>query len=376
MSGSPADPMRGSPADPMRWSGADGSAAGPAEPAARTVAPPGLALLNVRRLVEAAVVARFPLSPGDQLLVAEGQAVAAGTAIAGRLRDPVVREIARAGRIRGIGGARAVGVEPGLPWSAAAATRRGEPELLGEHLFEVGGRWRVAAGEIGEPVDAPVAGTVEQVRAGMGITLRTAARGLRGAFVLGGPVSGRLELAASAGGELRASGIDVGRAGEILVVGARIDAEALTRARAMGARGVVVGGLPTKERRDFLASEARQRASRQRLPPFAVLVLDGSVRRPIPSPIMKILAALTGRDVAIVGDPPVLAFDDPAIAVPLPPHDLVRIRSGPLQGVEGRWAGLAGLRRFPGGVHLEAGLIDTGDGSPVPVSLGDLERFA
>jgi hypothetical protein len=72
----------------------------------------------------------------------------------------------------------------------------------------------------------------------------------------------------------------------------------------------------------------------------------------------------------------VLAFDHPEFEVPMPPPDLVRIRSGPLQGVEGRWAGLAGLRRFPGGVHLEAGLLDTGDGRPVPVPLGDLERFA
>ena len=67
-------------------------------------------------------------------------------------------------------------------------------------------------------------------------------------------------------------------------------------------RGVVVGGLPSKERRDFLASEARQRAARQRLAPFAVLVLEGSVRRPIASPVMSVLEALEGQDVAILVD--------------------------------------------------------------------------
>ena len=57
----------------------------------------------------------------------------------------------------------------------------------------------------------------------------------------------------------------------------------------MGVRGVIVGGLAGKERRDFLASEARQRAALHRLPPFAVLVLDGVMRRPIAGPIAAIL---------------------------------------------------------------------------------------
>lgn len=337
--------------------------------------PAGLALLNVRRLLDDEVVASFRLAPGDQALATAGERVAAGAALAARLWDAAVQEAARPGRIGGIVRTQAAGAEPGERWGAGAS-HRGEPERVGEHLFEIGGRWRVAAGEIGESLEAPFDGVVAGVRAGMHVTLRSTARGLHAAFALGGPVRGRLELAASAGGELRASAIDVGRAGEILVVGARIDAEALTRARAMGVRGVVVGGLPSKEQRDFLASEARQRAARQRLPPFAVLVLDGPMRRPIASPIMAILAALAGRQVAIVGNPPVLAFDDATLELPLPPPDLVRIRSGPLLGTEGRWAGLAGMRRFAGGVHLEAGLVEAADGLVTAIPLGDLERFA
>ena len=52
----------------------------------------------------------------------------------------------------------------------------------------------------------------------------------------------------------------------------------------MGVRGVIVSGLAGKERRDFLASESRQRAALHRLPPFAVLILDGVIRRPIAGP--------------------------------------------------------------------------------------------
>jgi hypothetical protein len=67
--------------------------------------------------------------------------------------------------------------------------------------------------------------------------------------------------------------------------------------------------------------------------------------------------------------------DDPSVELPVPPEDLVWVRSGPLIGAEGRWAGLAGPRRFPGGVVLEAGLVRFGDRPPVAVPLGDLQRF-
>nr|MBA2700760.1 hypothetical protein [Chloroflexota bacterium] len=185
----------------------------------------------------------------------------------------------------------------------------------------------------------------------------------------------RLHVAAGSDGELRAGGLDVGLAGTILAVGSRIDAETLTRARAMGVRGIVVAGLASKERRDFGASEARQRAALHRLPPFGVLILDGAVRRPLSSPLVRILSALAGREVAIVADPPALLFEAANLRLPTPPPDLIRIRAGAMAGREGRWLGLAGQRRFPGGIHLEAGSVRLADGSVVAVPLGDLERF-
>jgi hypothetical protein len=137
-----------------------------------------------------------------------------------------------------------------------------------------------------------------------------------------------------------------------------------------------VAALGIKERHDFLASEKRGRAGVRGLPPFGILVLDGAGRRPIASPIMAILDHLEGRTVAIVPNPPCLVIDDPDIELPDPPVDLVRVRSGPLAGAEGTWLGLAGPRRFPAGVTLEAGLVRFGERPPIAVPLGDLERFA
>ena len=114
----------------------------------------------------------------------------------------------------------------------------------------------------------------------------------------------------------------------------------------MGLRGIIVAGLAGKERRDFLASEARQRASLHRLPTFAVLVLDGAVRRPIASPVAAVLAALAGREVAIVMDPPALVFDEPEIELAAAAA-ATSSGSGPASGSAARaagpgWPGCAG----------------------------------
>ncbi|MFL5679445.1 MAG: hypothetical protein ACJ77B_02450 [Chloroflexota bacterium] len=327
---------------------------------------PGLELVAVRPLVERQVDAWLPLAPGDRPLVATGDAVIAGTPLADRLRDTHVADAA-AGQ----------GLRPGSRWTAASpAARARGGESDGELLFESAGRWRIAAGETSETLESPVAGTVRDVQPGVGIEIRAAGAGLRGALALGGSARGRLDIATGADGELLPRALDVGASGAILVVGARIEAEALTRARAMGVRGVVVAALASKERRDFLASEARQRAALHRLPPLAVLVLHGLVRRPISAPVMALLERIAGREVAIVGSPPRLVFDPDGIDLGAAERGVVHVRSGTLAGQTGRWEGLAGLRRFAGGTHLHAGFVRFGDEPPIAVPLSDLERDA
>jgi hypothetical protein len=313
-----------------------------------------LGIVRMRRLVEAPIEVTFPLAPGDRALVAPGETVVPGAPIVERVRDPRLDDVT-------------------VPDSSAPTPGGRIPD--GELLFDWRGRWRVAAGGVTEALDSPVSGIVKEVRPGIRVVVRATGRGLRAIVTLGGPTSGQLHVASWVEGELRSGSVNVGLAGKILVVGSRIDAETLTRARAMGVRGIIVAGLASKERRDFLASENRQRAALHRLPPFAVLVLEGALRRPLAGPVMDILDALEGHDVAIVADPPMLIFDAPDLEIPAPRPDRIRIRAGQLMGREGIWAGLAGQRRFEGGVHLEAGTVRFDDGSVVAVPIGDLERF-
>jgi hypothetical protein len=327
---------------------------------------PGLELVATRPLVERNIEAWLPLAPGDRPIVAGGESVFAGETIADRLREARLLETTDAPALR-----------PGQRWTRVRVSATGEPEpqTEGELLFESEGRWRIATGEHQEPLESPVAGIVREVRPGVGIRLTAEGVGLRGAFALGGTARGRLDIAAGPNGELLPRSFDVGAAGAILVVGARIDAESLTRARAMGVRGIVVATLASKERRDFLASEARQRAALHRLPPLAVLVLHGILRRPIAEPVNDLLQLVAGREVAIIGDPPRLVFDPSGIDILAEPPARVHVRAGVLAGRSGEWAGLAGLRRFAGGIHLEAGFVRFDDGPLVALPLADLERY-
>ena len=345
--------------------------------------PAGIDLVGRRPLLGEAPEILFRLAPGDRPLVSAGDAIVAGTTIAERLRDASVVGLERA--------ATADDAKAGDRWAMTdrpGARSQGRPTMRlrggaeaesGELLYEHEGRWAIAAGDHPEPVECPVTGVVRDVRPGVGIRVRAQGRALLGVEALGDPTSGRLSLGTDRGdqrhGRLRPTSLDVGLAGTILVIGSRVDAEALTRARAMGVRGVVVSGLAGKERRDFLASESRQRAALHRLPPFGVLVLDGAVRRPIAGPIAAALESLSGTTVAITIDPPAIVFDQPELTIQPTPEGHVRIRAGEHAGAEGRWAGAAGVRRFAGGTSLEAGWVVLDGDAPIPIPIADLERF-
>jgi hypothetical protein len=337
---------------------------------------PGLELVRSRRLVVDEPEAWFPLLPGDRPLVREGDVVKAG--------DPLAERSARGQTtILRVSVEEAASLRPGDHWPRDA--RHGGTDGMpagsrdqarpGEALFAVNGRWRMAVPERLEALDAPAAGTVVAVDVGRGIRVRLAGRAILARTLIGDATHGQLEIAAGPRAELRASAIDVGRAGAVLVAGAHVDAEALTRARATGVRGIVVGSLAAAVRRDLAAAEGRRRASLHVHAPFGILVLDGTSRRPISGPASAILGAIEGQDVALIGSPPALVVGPSRITFPKPPADLVRVVGGPFVGREGRWIEPA-ARRSRGTADPLVGVVDLGADGRARISIGDLERFA
>ncbi len=358
----------GGPVRGARTSGSRAALRPASAPVAPEPAPPGIELVPVRPFLLPGVVARVGLAPGDRALVAPGEPVIAGTPLAERLRDPQLGEApALPGEDHRRPGDRIVDETGGRSLRRAAAA-------AGELVFRSGRRWRVATGEVADPIEAPAAGIVRDVRSGTAIAIELEGAALAGVFAIGTPSRGSLALA-DGPGDLHQLGLDVGLAGAILVVGGRVDAESLTRARAMGIRGVVVPALSGKELRDFNASERRQRAAFHRLTPFGVLVLDGILRRPIASPIIALLEGLAGREVGIVVDPPALVIPGMEPVAPPTSAAWVRVRGGPHGGREGRFVRPLGRRRFDAGLHLESALVALDAGAPVVVPLADLERF-
>jgi hypothetical protein len=336
------------------------------------------ALIPSRRRAVREPLCQFRLRPADRPLVQAGERVSAGDPILERIREAAVAEL----RLPD-------GVEEPAPGTLVerdqdvvdtGGRRRIRFDGVGRVLYVAPGRrLRVAVGRHGDLVTSSVPGIVESVTR-EAISIRADGIGLPGVLVAGAATHGRLVLAVDRpDGELPAGAIDVGGEGAILVAGARLDVESLSRARAMGVRGIVAGGIVGRDLKAFVASEARQRAGLHTSLSFGLIVLDGYGKRPIPEPIWRILGAAAGQEVGIVPEPEMLLLDA-AHAIPPLPADEVRVCGGEWSGRQGRLVGSAGRWRLTGGgqglaarVALEAGL-----GEPareVVVAIADLERF-
>jgi hypothetical protein len=400
-----------------------------ARPPADAAIPPELARVAGRRVLVFGPTIRFRLAPGDRALVEPGDSVVPGMPIAERTHDAELVDVGQIATPNGMPGkpptaGRGGGEKPleplwkedrieaaaaaGRPpmairaapgsapirqdrrrppapgkWWMGGAERRGKSNrnkpavrVGGTLLFETHGRWRAAAGERHQIVESPVAGIVRDARNAVEVTIEVAGAAMPGAIAAGEPSRGYLDVPRLTDGELWASALDVGRSGAVVVAGSRISAQAISRARAMSIRGLIAGSVGEGELRDLQASELRQKASLAPSVPFGLLALDGHGRRPIATPILALLAAMSGREVAIVTDPPLLVFDVAEVPLPELPPDWIRVRSGVHAGREGRWLESAGFHRFRSGIHLDAAVVrffDETDTTVIPVS--DLERF-
>jgi hypothetical protein len=329
-------------------------------------------------------LARFRLRPGDRALVRPGEPVAIGQPVMTQARETMLLEMP----VRGDYGSLVPGSEldPALVHPTRGAGRT--PLRPGDqaYLLYVGADRvaRVVLARAPMPIISPIDGVAHEVTASQ-LTLRATGVGLRGPVAWGQPVVGRVILAVpTPDAELRSGAVDISAAGGILVAGARLDIEALTRARAIGVAGIICGGVVGRELQQVDESDQRQRASVHALTPFAILALDGFGRRPIPTYAWDLLAA-AAADERLVGILPdarlaVVGGDPATLPIADWPADAVRIAAGDGAGRTGRLVGLAGPIRRPGGAYQPAGHVAFGATSEAPagrrlVALADLERL-
>jgi hypothetical protein len=323
----------------------------------------------------------FRVHLADRVLVEAGSRIELGQPLLERCRETVIVEWPSRPATKGLRPGDVIDVAhlEGTGGGSHGA-RPGDRARLIFHAPD--GKDRVALGRHPSILTSPVDGTVETVGAGF-VSVIADGLGLRADVGWGQPVQGRLLIGVSSpDAELRASAIDVAGAGAIVVAGARLDIEALTRARAIGVAGIICGGIVGRELRQLEESDRRQRAALHAAASFSLVALDGYGRRPIPGPLWDLLVAAAGRSVGLVpeshacvisGDPQPLMG-----AAVREPQD-VRVTGGEGVGLEGRLVGLAGPVRMPGGLYAAGGFVDMpgpdGRAQRNVVPLADLERF-
>lgn len=229
-----------------------------------------------------------------------------------------------------------------------------------------------------EPVIGHVRGEVTSVSA-EAVEISVAGAMLPGVGGIGGAVHGELMLAvAGPDDELRASAIDVTASGRIVVGGSRASAEALTRARAMGVAGIVLGGVLEKELRDFEAGQARRRSLGASIADFPVVILMGYGKVGLDGALFEWLKAHDGHTASAFGaDGRVYVYD----AAPAPRRRPLPVTGDPIVGLRRPFAGrpgrvvrvLDGLWASELGGAWKAAIVRFADGRTAVVPLANLE---
>ncbi len=240
------------------------------------------------------------------------------------------------------------------------------------------GSAQLLTAEEGEPIVSDVRGVVMEVEQ-QAVTIAVPAVQLLGAGGTGPAVHGPLMLAVGhADAPLDPALIDADAAGRVVVGGSWASAEAITRSRAVGVAGIVVGGLHARDLADFAGLQHRRSMLGTAAPAFAVLALDGFGQSGMDPARFAWLQAHADRSVTLLGDQRRLLVYD---AAPAPERvarasvgDRVVIVSGPGRGQVGILGQVPGQPMALGsGISALSGLVRLDTGRTVAVALANLE---
>lgn len=231
---------------------------------------------------------------------------------------------------------------------------------------------------VDEPVVGHVRGRVIRVESSA-VSVAIPGAMLRGVGGTGDAVHGELVVAVhEPGEELRAGAIDANSTGKIVVGGSRASAETLTRARAMGVAGIVLGGVLDKELRDFEAIQRRRREIGGLSGSFGLILVEGFGKVAFDPQLFAWLRAHQGHVASLFGADHVMYVYDagppPARrALPRVGERVVAHRR-PFQGRGGVLVALLDdLHATPSGIPCRMSLVRFEDGRLAPVPLANLE---
>lgn len=258
---------------------------------------------------------RLPLK--GQVMVAVGESVAPHTAVA-RTELPGNAQVVRA--------AQMLGVEPR---ELAALLRKGQGEVIEagellaetrsffglfrstlhspvggtiEAISETTGNLMVREAPIPVEVSAYVQGTVVEVLPEEGVVVETRGAMIQGIFGVGGERHAELHLAVSSpDAVLDAAQVPAEGAGRILVGGSLVTGAALRQAAAVGAVGVVAGGIIDSELVEYLGHDIGVAITGHEELPLTLVITEGFGAIQMAERTFQLLRSLAGRQASING---------------------------------------------------------------------------
>lgn len=158
---------------------------------------------------------------------------------------------------------------------------------------------------------ALVAGTIDEVEPGRGVTIRAFGSRFFGAFGVGKETFGVSRVSSQERQQpLAPEAIDSRAARSVLVAGGTVSAAALRKAADVGVKGLIVGSIEESELLAFLGL-SRRVAWRTGLPdwqllgaansPLTIVVTEGFGTTPMAAPLYETLAAGNGGQVSLTG---------------------------------------------------------------------------
>jgi len=147
-----------------------------------------------------------------------------------------------------------------------------------------------------------VDGRVVEVIPGQGVRIETTCAFVQGIFGVGGETWGTLVMVATSPEQpLEAGQLTSDHAGKIVIGGAFVGAEALQRAKAVGVKGLVVGGMHDKDLRSLLGYDLGVAITGTENIGFTLVLTEGFGQIPMASKTFELLHALNGRKASISG---------------------------------------------------------------------------
>ncbi|MCS6927533.1 MAG: hypothetical protein NZ578_16710 [Candidatus Binatia bacterium] len=284
--------------------------------------------------------------PGE-VLVAVGQQVAATT---------VVAQTALPGRIYPVNVAHHLGIAPAeLP--SYMVKREGEAVQKGEPIAQNRPLIKWLQTQVRAPVSgviesistvtgqvflrepptrlhlpAYIEGTVVEVLPAQGVVVETRCAFIQGIFGVGGETSGVLSLAVSSPDEeLTAHRLHASYHGHIVVGGALVRLEAFLRAREIGVKALVVGGVHDRDLKELLGGDLGVAITGSEQIGLTLIITEGFGRIPMARRTFDLLAAKAGQQASCNGATQIRAgVIRPEVIIPLePPCPTVSPASAP-----------------------------------------------